>query len=95
LWFHIRGLGGSHVWVPRGQPLFGAKDSGLRDDLELWACQLAVYNSKARHSGTGVVDITEKRHLKSAKGQEGTLIIGRSQTRMADIDEAFEKWLKT
>jgi hypothetical protein len=42
-----------------------------------------------------VVDITEKRHLKSAKGQEGTLIIGRSQTRMADIDEAFEKWLKT
>ncbi len=95
LWFHIRGLGGSHVWVPRGQPLFGAKDAGLRDDLELWACQLAVFNSKARHSGTGVVDITEKRHLKSAKGQEGTLLIGRSETRMADIDEAFEKWLKT
>jgi len=95
LWFHVRGLGGGHVWIPRGQKLFGAKDDALRDDLELWACQLAVFNSKARHSGYGVVDITEKRHLKSAKGQEGTLIIGRSETRMADIDEAFEKWLKT
>ncbi|MEO5667417.1 MAG: hypothetical protein ABIR96_05100 [Bdellovibrionota bacterium] len=95
LWFHIRGLGGSHVWVPRGQPLFGGKDEGLRDDLELWACQLAVYNSKARHARYGVVDITEKRHLKAARGQEGTLLIGRSETRMADLDESFEKWLKT
>jgi|GEM_PF-1218382 len=94
VWFHIRGLGGAHVWVPRGQPLFGAKDDRLRDDLELWACQLAVYNSKARHAAYGVVDITEKRHLKAAKGQEGTLLIGRSETRMADLDETFEKWLK-
>jgi hypothetical protein len=95
LWFHVRGLGGSHVWVPRGQPLFGAKDESLRDDLELWACQLAIHNSKARHARYGVVDITEKRHLKAARGQEGTLLIGRSETRMADLDEAFEKWLKT
>jgi hypothetical protein len=93
LWFHVRGLGGSHVWVPRGQPLFTGKDPALKDELELWACQLAVYNSKARHAGYGVVDITEKRHLRAAKGQEGTLLIQRSQTRMVEIDEAFMNWI--
>lgn len=95
LWFHVRGLGGSHVWIPRGQELFGAKVENLREDLIQWAAQLAVYNSKARASGHGVVDYTEKRHLKAAKGEEGTLLIQRSQTRMVELDEGFEKWLRS
>ncbi len=94
LWFHVRGLGGAHVWIPRGQALFGGKQEELRDDLELWACQLAVFNFKARHAGYGVVDITEKRHLRSARGSEGTLLIQRSKTRLAELDANFEAWAK-
>lgn len=94
LWFHVRGLGGGHVWVPRGQPLWGAKDETLREDLRQWAAQVALYNSKGRSSGHGIVDFTEKRYLKSAKGEEGSLLIQRSQTQRVELDEKFEKELK-
>lgn len=94
LWFHVRGLGGGHVWVPRGQPLFGAKADSLREDLLIWAAQLAIYNSKARNSGYGAVDYTEKRYLKSAKGEEGTVLIQRSQSQLVELSSEFESWLR-
>lgn len=91
-WFHVRGQGGAHVWVPRGQKGVSGKEK-LSAELSRWAAQLAVYNSKARSSQYGFVDMTEKRHLKSVKGQEGALIIRTSETLNVELDDAFFDWL--
>lgn len=93
-WFHVKGQGGAHVWVPRGQKGVSGKEK-LSGELSRWAAQLAVYNSKARSSEYGFVDMTEKRHLKSVKGQEGVLIIRSSETLSVELDKSFYDWLSS
>ncbi len=88
-WFHIRGMGGAHVWIPRNQKGIDQKGE-LSVELQNWGAQLALYNSKARSSRYGMVDFTEKRHLKSIKGQPGHLIISRSKTLATELDADFE-----
>jgi hypothetical protein len=63
LWFHVRGHGGAHVWVPRGQKNFGAKTE-VPDWLIEKAAQVALLNSQLRESGQASVDYTERRYLK-------------------------------
>ncbi|MBP7844187.1 MAG: DUF814 domain-containing protein [Proteobacteria bacterium] len=90
LWFHVRSLGGAHVWIPRGQKGFGAKDEAPQWLLESGA-QLALLNSQSRENGQATVDYTERRYLKKIKSKEGALSIQRSETLFVRKDEAFEK----
>ena len=92
LWFHVRGMSGSHVWIPRGQPEFGAKDDPGDWHYRL-GCQLALLNSKMRRAASGPVDVTERRHLKAISGSQGELRIERSETRHTKLDPVFEKSL--
>ncbi len=79
LWFHVRGQKGAHVWIKRGQKLFGAKDELAKVFIEQ-AALLAVKHSKA--SGASVaVDYTERRHLKKPRrAAEGALLVLQSKT---------------
>ena len=70
LWFHIRGMPGSHVVlrVPSGE----APDRATQE----LAASLAAYHSKARRAGTVAVSCTEARHVSKPKGAKpGTVAI--------------------
>lgn len=86
LWFHVRGQTGGHVWIPRGQPGFGAKDEA-GDDLIRLGAELALLNSKVGRGGGGAdVDYTERRSLKKIRGEVGRVEILRSKTRYVKVD---------
>ena len=75
LWFHIRGMPGSHVLlrVPSG----AAPD---RATLDL-AAGLAAYHSKARTAGTVAISCTEARHVSKPRGAKpGTVTIRKERT---------------
>ena len=70
LWFHIRGMPGSHVLlrVPPGV-------TPPRTTLELTAA-IAAFHSKARQAGTVAVSCTEARHVSKPRGAKpGTVTI--------------------
>lgn len=72
LWFHIRGMPGSHVVlrVPAGT----VPDRGTRER----AAGIAAYHSKARGAGTVAVSCTEARHVSKPHGSPpGTVSIRR------------------
>ncbi len=70
LWFHVRGLPGSHVLL-RGPP--GAEPD--RDTLKR-AAAIAAYHSKARHGGVVAVSCTLARYVTKAHGAKpGTVQI--------------------
>jgi len=62
LWFHIRGMPGSHVVlrVPSGT----TPDRETRER----AAAIAAYHSKARGAGTVAVSCTEVRHVSKPRG---------------------------
>ncbi len=94
VWFHVRGIGGAHVWIPRGQKGLSSKQD-LPLEVVTWAAQLALYNSKARTSRYGMVDMAEKRYLKSLKGQPGHVIVTRSEVITTELDDGFDAWLRS
>jgi predicted ribosome quality control (RQC) complex YloA/Tae2 family protein len=70
LWFHIRGMPGSHV-VLRVPP--GAVPDRPTQEL---AAALAAYHSKARGAGIVAVSCTEARHVSKPSGAPpGTVTI--------------------
>lgn len=74
LWFHIRGMPGSHVvlQVPLGE-------TADRATQEL-AAGLAAYHSKARSAGTVAVSCTEARHVSKPRGAKpGTVTIRKER----------------
>ncbi len=75
LWFHVRGLPGSHVILrhPDGtQP-----DSAT---IKL-AAAIAAWHSKARNAGTVTVCYTETRHVGKPRGaRPGSVTIKREKT---------------
>lgn len=93
LWFHVRGYAGAHIWVPRGQPELGQ----TTELSKIWVdvlCQLALFNSKLKNSGQGMVDYTERRYLKKVRGTLGQVLVQRSQSHHARLDQEFEsRWL--
>lgn len=91
LWFHVRGLPGGHVWLPRGQEGFGAK-SEAGDALLAFGAKLALVNAPGRLR-EAVVDYTERRYLRAVSGREGLLRIERSQTRFVRRDPEFDRML--
>ncbi len=74
LWFHIRGMPGSHVvlQVPEGR-------APEKRDVEL-AASVAAYHSKARAAGTVAVSCTDARFVSKPKGAKpGTVTIARER----------------
>ncbi len=97
LWFHIRTSPGGHVWIPRGQPGFGAK-SAAHENLLRFGAQLALINSKIRATVGGPgheVDFTERRNLKKTKGLGGgKILVLKSDTRNQKLESEFESLIK-
>jgi predicted ribosome quality control (RQC) complex YloA/Tae2 family protein len=76
LWLHAQGVPGSHVIIRRA----GHKDVPGRRIIEL-AAGLAAHFSRARHSGTVPVIITEKRYVRKPRGSKpGAAVVEREKT---------------
>ncbi len=74
LWFHIRGMPGSHV-VLRVPP----ETEPDRATQEL-AAAIAAYHSKARGAGTVAVSCTEARHVSKPRGaRPGTVSVRKER----------------
>jgi predicted ribosome quality control (RQC) complex YloA/Tae2 family protein len=91
LWFHIRGLPGSHVVLR--VPADAVPDRATRE----LAAGLAAYHSKARAAGTVAVSCTEARHVsKSSGAPRGTVTIRQeSVLKVRPLDEATVARLRT
>ena len=75
LWFHVRGLPGSHVVLrhPEGEKPDNATVKA--------AAAIAAWHSKARKAGTVPVSCTEARHVGKPRGAKpGTVSIKREKT---------------
>ena len=74
LWFHIRGLPGSHVIlrVPSGE----TPDRATRE----LAAAIAAYHSKARSAGTVAVSCTEARQVSKPRGAKAGTVSIRKET---------------
>ena len=76
LWFHIRGMPGSHVVlrVPKGR----------KPDRETQECAAAIaaFHSKARKAGTVAVSCTEARHVSKTRGTKPGTVTIRKETVM-------------
>jgi hypothetical protein len=78
LWFHARGVSGSHVILQRGQ----RKDNPSKEALTQ-AAGIAAYYSKARTSGMAPVVYTEKRYVrKPRKAPAGLAVCIREKVLM-------------
>lgn len=74
LWFHIRGMPGSHVvlQVPEDR----TPDRAARE----LAAGIAAYHSKARSAGTVAVSCTEARHVSKPRGAKPGTVAIRKET---------------
>ena len=74
LWFHIRGMPGSHVVlrVPAG----ATPDRATRE----LAAGIAAYHSKARSAGTVAVTCTEARNFSKPRGAKPGTVAIRKET---------------
>ncbi len=68
MWFHTKGIHGSHVVVMCG----GAPVS---DETVILAAQLAAYNSRARNSSNVPVDYTPVKYVKKPNGAKAGMVI--------------------
>jgi len=88
LWFHVKGVSGSHVLLCCGE-------SGQKADKESIqeAASLAAWFSKMRHGGKVTVSYCLAKQVKKPRGAEtGTVSISKEKTlkvRPALIDEAL------
>jgi predicted ribosome quality control (RQC) complex YloA/Tae2 family protein len=74
LWFHVRGMPGSHV-ILRARP-----DRQPDRDTLRRAAAIAAYHSKARDGGTVAVSCTEARHVSKPRGASpGTVAIRKER----------------
>lgn len=74
LWFHIRGMPGSHVVLR--VPARTAPDRATRE----LAAAIAAYHSKARAAGVVAVSCTEARHVSKPSGAKPGTVTIRKET---------------
>ena len=83
LWFHIRGMSGSHVVlrVPKDH----RPDRATRE----CAAAIAAFHSKARKAGTVAVSCTEARHVSKPPGAKPGTVMIRKETviKVRPLDE--------
>ena len=87
VWFHVKGMPGSHVILRAGDPDAGeftsgdgASDQGREPDRDTLraAAAIAAYHSKARNGGTVAVNWTLAKNVRKPKGAKpGTVTISR------------------
>jgi predicted ribosome quality control (RQC) complex YloA/Tae2 family protein len=84
LWFHIRGIPGSHVVLR--VPGDATPDRATQE----LAASIAAFHSKARGAGTVAVSCTEARHVSKPKGApRGTVTIRKeSALKVRPLTEA-------
>lgn len=83
LWFHVRGVSGSHLIVRM------AKLKNLPPLTLLEAATLALYFSRYRKEGKGEVMYTYKKYLqRPKKGKPGAVICSQEKTIFIEIDPA-------
>lgn len=84
LWFHIRGMPGSHVVLR--VPLEAAPDRATQE----LAAAVAAFHSKARGAGTVAVSCTDARHVSKPRGAPpGTVTIKKeSVLKVRPLTEA-------
>lgn len=71
LWFHARGVGGSHVILKVGSAAGQVSKESIRD-----AASIAAYYSKARKAKSVAIAYTEKKYVRKPKGvPAGTVVI--------------------
>ena len=99
LWFHIRGMPGSHV-------VLRAREDGAPDKatIEL-AASIAAYHSKARNAGVVPVGWTEAKHVSKPRGAKpGTVTMARESVikvrpiaadALAAFKNAYDERLET
>jgi predicted ribosome quality control (RQC) complex YloA/Tae2 family protein len=73
LWLHARGVPGAHVIIKSGGR---AVPTGVLQR----AAALAAYYSKARGEGRALVDVTERRHVRKAKGGKPGMVTYRNES---------------
>lgn len=74
LWFHIRGMPGSHVVLR--VPADATPDRGTRE----LAAAIAAWHSKARDAGTVAVSCTEARNVSKPRGAPAGTVSIRKET---------------
>lgn len=83
LWFHARGIPGSHV-------VLQAPPGGVPEDADLdAAADLAAAHSRARHSGRVEIDFTERKHVRKQRdGGPGMVWYTHARTRVGVPERA-------
>lgn len=76
LWFHIRGMSGSHV------VLRVPKDRKPDRATQECAAAIAAFHSKARKAGTVAVSCTQARHVSKPRGAKPGTVTIRKETVM-------------
>jgi predicted ribosome quality control (RQC) complex YloA/Tae2 family protein len=80
LWFHARGVGGSHVVLKVGSAAGTPSKEAIRQ-----AASIAAYYSKHRNAKRVPVAYTEKKYVRKPKGANpGSVLVDREKVIMAD-----------
>lgn len=89
LWLHAGGVEGSHIILRQGGGVAPASEVEM-------AARLAARFSKAKHSGTVAVWITQRRHVrKPRKSAPGAVLPQRVRTIFVDPEETVDgDWLR-
>ncbi|HNL27765.1 MAG TPA: NFACT RNA binding domain-containing protein, partial [bacterium] len=86
LWFHARGVAGSHVVLKRD----GRSDNPGQRAIEA-AAQIAAFFSKAKTSSLVPVAYTERKYLRKPKGAKpGMVVLEREEVLMVPPVEPRE-----
>ena len=86
LWFHARGVPGSHVVLQSP-----AGEAPADEDMDA-AADLAAAHSKARAAGRVEIDYTERKHVRKARdGGPGLVWYTNARTRTGDPARALEQ----
>ena len=80
IWFHARGVGGSHVVLKVGSAAGNPSKEAIRQ-----AASIAAYYSKHRNAKRVPVAYTEKKYVRKPKGANpGSVLVDREKVIMAD-----------
>jgi predicted ribosome quality control (RQC) complex YloA/Tae2 family protein len=80
LWFHARGVGGSHVVLKVGSAAGDPSKEAIRQ-----AASIAAYYSKHRNAKRAPVAYTEKKYVRKPRGAApGSVLVDREKVILAD-----------
>ena len=88
MWLHTRDFAGGYVFIK------AKKDKTVPLEILLYAGNLAVYHSKARHNGQADLYYTQVKYLRRAKnGPKGLVLPTQEKNLFIKLDEAKLRYL--